>query len=107
MKMRDGNDDDVILRCLIDETIRKSIHLATANASRQRMPGFRKVLDTLKCLPDIIAKIFAEAYALRIVVPYCLPQLAVSGAQEPYFQTCLPSSAKTCPASTAASSPDR
>ena len=106
VKMRDCNDNNLLVRRLVNQSIRESVHLAASDCSSEGMPSQRKAPDALDCFPCLITEFIAQAHALSIVVTNRLMQLMTGGEQEPCPQTRLPSSAKTSSASRPASSPE-
>ena len=60
MKVHDSNHQDFILPQLVDDTVRKPIHDATARILAERLPGVRVAQDQLQGGPDFTAKLLAE-----------------------------------------------
>jgi len=107
MEAGDRNDKKLFLSGLVNDAVRETGHLASADITAERMPGQWKVPDTLNRGPGLLAEFGAKLGPLKIVVVNGDSQFAPRRQQEPDFQTFCPSSAKASCASTASSSPAR
>ena len=68
MEMRDRENQDLVVRCGVDQAVWKTFQLTAANGCGQGMPRGREALDALDRVPDLVLELIAKANSLSVVV---------------------------------------
>ena len=85
VQVGNGNNQDFGLEDLIADAIRKASRLASAGVCGERMPRFRKLLESFERTQHFNQKLIAEACGFSIVILDCFVKLLLRDVKKSDF----------------------